>query len=89
MAAYSASSSLPDALAKVPSQCDLPTFVTVYREPQSTLWRVAEDQLDRGEGNEGGQGGHRGASRASRGREEFPGPLHRPHVLRSAGASRR
>ena len=29
--------------------------------------------------------GHRGASCASRGREELAGPLHHPHVLRSAG----
>ena len=31
------------------------------------------------------QGRHLGASRASRGRAEFSGPLHRPHVLRSKG----
>ena len=30
------------------------------------------------------QGGHPGAPRASRRRAEFPGPLHRPHVVRGA-----
>jgi len=39
--ASGASSSLPDAPAKVPSQSDLPTFVTVYRGPQPTPWRAA------------------------------------------------
>src|SRR6516164_1255854 len=48
---FGASSSLPDAPAKVPSESDLPTFVMVYCRPQPTLWRAAEDQLNRGEGN--------------------------------------
>jgi hypothetical protein len=40
MAAYGACLSLLDALAKVPSQSDLPTFVTAYRG-HNAPWQTA------------------------------------------------
>ena len=62
VAAFGATSSLPDALAKVPWQSDLPTFVIVrcarrfVEFTTSALAKPLEGQLDGSEPHEAGHG---------------------------------
>ena len=53
-AVIGSASSLEDALAKVPSQSDLPTFVWWIADRDLRSGKPPEGKLDGGEGNEGG-----------------------------------